>query len=885
MKKQLFFGLVLAAFYMLPSSLFAQSTEGTDFWVTFLQADKDNNNPRYLMLCMSAREDCQVTVENPHTNYKKTLEVKAGQMTTDTLYASSSDPKNRQYNDTVICYSYNSEVIDTSAVHVTVADGKKISLFAANYKTATFDATNVLPTSSLMDKYVIQTATPCDHEGDVKSQGSHFGIIATEDNTVVEYTLTAATSKHNAGETVRTDTLKQGEVWYVWTGMGAGHDKDLSGTEVKALNGKKIAVFQGNPHTNLPYYGDFGLEYGDIRERDHVVSQAMPIQYWGKTFAITASKSRKLDVVRVMAMLDSTVVRINGDSVYTFDFATNPKHYFEFQIGEDGVVGGENKKEKTRPTPLAVGTSCFLETTCPCATHLFITSRGWDGPRKDNHGDPAMIWINPIEQQIDQITFTTFDSKNTSKQDPAHYVNIVTTADNADNITLDGVNQSAEFEYVAGSNNQYKFARLYLGDTEKSYTLKGDPEKGFIAHVYGYTANESYGYSAGGRTNDLTAFIIINGNIYRADADNKPICGDDTIHFGAELNYEFDSIYWAFGDGKDTITFPGTDSLPHFYELAGVYNGAYALIYRHMGDDDGCINFSAYDSIHFVVNVGSYKVDITKTNMPECTQKGDEVDFLIYLDNPAGVDLTSDSVQFTFNQAAIDDGFTDDAISFEGDTLLKVHLPKDANDGVDYGMHLHIGSECPNSVLDKDLTFSLKFTKSVLVQRYNNVLGLAKDSFPNQTLSDFVWFHDGDTVKGQETSVLYLDEQNPDNVGEYKVCYTIHEAGKPDLEDCTCPVRFEAGGDVRTFDENSLTISATYSPRGKKVFVNADWNGKTDIECYAEWIDVSGRAVEGMRFELPDGGCTIDVPADGGFYILRVNTDGGNRSFKMFINY
>ena len=876
--------MVLAAFCLLPTTLFAQSTEGSDFWVTFLQADKDNNNPRYLMLCMSAREDCQVTITNPHSNYNKTVNVTAGQMYTETLYEGQSDPKSR-YNDTVICYSYNSEMIDTSAVHVIVEEGKKISLFAANYKTATFDATNVLPTSSLMDQYIIQTATPCDHEGDTKSQGSHFGIIATEDNTVVEYTLTAATSRHSAGETVRTDTLMRGEVWYVWTGMGAGHNKDLSGTTVKALNGKKIAVFQGNPHTNLPYYGDFELEYGDIRERDHVVSQAMPIQYWGTTFAITGSKDRKLDVVRVMAQMDSTVVRINGDSVYTFDFATNPKHYFEFQIGEDGVVGGENKKEKTRPTPLVVDSSCLLETSCPCATHLFITSRGWDGERKENHGDPAMIWINPIEQKIDQITFTTFDSKNTSKQDPAHYVNIVTTADNVEYITLDNDNISGEFSDVAGSDGQYKFARLYLGDTEKSYTLKGDPTKGFIAHVYGYTANESYGYSAGGLTKDLTAFITINGVIYRADADNKPICGDDTVHFAAELNYEYDSIYWAFGDSKDTITFPGTDSLPHFYENAGTYKGAYALIYRHLGEDDGCTNFSAYDSIAFIVNVGSYKVDIDTVTLPYCSKKGDPVQLTVYLNNPAGVSLTGENVEFTFDTVSKAAGFDESTILYEGDTILYIPIPANADEGVQYGLNLYIGSECPNATLDKDLTFSLKFSKTVLEQRYKNVLGLAKDSFPNKTLSDFVWYRDDEIIPNQITSVLHLDQE--DLIGEYKVCYTIHEEGKPDYSDCTCPVRFESNSDIYNFGEDStnLIISATYSPRGKKVFVNAQWGEKTKFEdCYAEWLDVSGRVWQEKKFNIPDGGCTIDTPAERGFYILRVKTDGGSRSFKMFIN-
>ena len=880
MKKQLFFGMVLAAFCWLPTTLLAQSTQGTDFWVTLMRGDEGNFDE--LSLTFAAKDSTWVWIENTYEGFLDSVMVG-----NDTIYRY---PLNRI---SYTCYVYldeHEETVTNRALHVT--SEKPISLIAANYKNKSFDVAAILPTPSLMSEYRIQTYSPSAHAD--ASQGSQFAIVAAEDNVVVDITPTAWTKQNRkSGEIFATDTLQKGQVYYVWTGNGTGNGFDFTGTVVKARNNKKIAVFNGNSHTNIP---------NQKPDRDHIYSQAMPINYWGKRFAITSSLTtidgqtgywERIDKIRVQALVDGTVVKIDGNPVHTFDFVNgsneDKKHFFEFDFGaRDSENTGERYQNDGHS--LYEGASHYIETSCPCAVHLFMTSNTYDhkkidGNKKLCNGDPSEIWVNPIEQRIDTLTFGTFQTQQVKD----HFINIVTLKENVKSVILDGDSAYQWFmdpttgtpNYV-GNNTDYVYARI-TDVEDKAHTLTSD--SGFIAHVYGFGLRESYGYPAGGLTKDLTAFITINGQIYRADADNKPICGDDTILFGAELNYEYDSIYWAFGDGKDTITLRGTDTLPHFYEHAGTYRGAYALIYRHMGEDDGCTNFSAYDSIAFIVNIGVYKVDIKGQRMPECTQAGDEVDFLIYLDNPGEVPLKDDSVTFKFTQTAIDDGFTNDMITTDGDTMLIVHLPSSAKDGVEYGLNLRIGSECPNSTLDKDLTFSLKFSKTVLEQRYKNVLGLAKDSFPNQTLSDFVWYRNDEVIPDQITSVLHLDEASPE--GEYKVCYTIHEAGKPDYSDCTCPVRFEDNDTIYSFGEDStnLIITATYTPRGNKVFVNAQWGEKTKFEdCYAEWLDVSGRVWQEKKFNIPDGGCTIDTPTQGGFYILRVKTDGGSRSFKMFIN-
>jgi len=898
MKKQVLFWVVTALVSLLPSVMRGQSTEGSDFWVTFMRAA--GNSPQELWLTFSAKDDVTIHIKNEYTSYETSLNLEKGAI--DKI----SIPSDKRSS----CYVGDSdnEKVTNKALHIWSdsinGEPRLFSVIAANYRDKSFDVAAVMPTKALLSEHYIQCYTPTVHKDE--DQGTHFAIVATEDNTIVDYYTTAPTNNGNGGsitDTMTTPVMNKGQVFYVWTGAESGEYYDLTGSWVRARNRKHIAVFNGNPHTNIP---------SKIRDRDHIYSQAMPINYWGKRFAITSSLTtidierkvklegqdetkdtvrmdgywERIDKVRVMALEDGTKVYVDGQLKYTFDFAYNPKRYYEFDFGA--------QDDMLRYNPSGVdyfeGSNHYIETSCPSAVHLFMTSNQYDHDaikeeRKEGknkytttymncNGDPSLIWVNPIEQKIDTLTFGTFQTAMVKD----HFVNIVTLQENVQSVKLDGEPIADQFQPLTG-NPEYVFARI-TGVENGTHTLTAD--SGFIAHVYGFGEKESYGYPAGGSTIDLTAFITINGEIYRADGDNKPICGgdDNGVLFGAELNYEYDSIYWNFGDGKDTVTYKDMESLTHYYEHAGVYTGAYALIYRHFGEEDDCTALSAYDSIAFVTNVGTFKVEIKDQHMPECTKKGDEVDFEIYLNNEAKIPLNSDSVRFRFTQTAIDDGFTNDGISYRGDSVLIIHLPATAKDGVEYGLHLHIGSQCPDNSLETDLTFRLKYAKTLLVQRYDNVLGLVKDSFPNQILSDFVWFHDGDTIKNQHGAVLYLNEESPS--GEYRVCYTIHEEGKEDIDDCACPVQFKAPTERHLFDDSNLQITATYSPRGKQVFVNAARNDNDAITCSAEWIDVSGRVLE--RYDIPSGGGLINTPAEGGFYLLRVSADGGCRSFKMFIN-
>ena len=100
-----------------------------------------------------------------------------------------------------------------------------------------------------------------------------------------------------------------------------------------------------------------------------------------------------------MASVDETEVLIDGDTVYRFDFATNPKHYFEFDFG-----ARDSLTEYTGDGhPFFEGSNHIIETSCPCAVHQFSTSNRYDHDKitgvntKFCNGDGTVINVMPLD--------------------------------------------------------------------------------------------------------------------------------------------------------------------------------------------------------------------------------------------------------------------------------------------------------------------------------------------------------------------------------------------------------------------------------------------------------------------------------------------------------
>ena len=864
---------VLVAFSVLAT---AQTTEGTDFWVTFLQADQDSNNNLELSLTFSSRYNCNVTISNPYTSFTQAVSVTANENKEVTLYSGSvigSDARTAQEGTGKVCYSVNSEKVDTCALHI-VSD-QPISLFASSYKKATFDATNVLPTATLQDDYIIQTYSPSDHGMDNTSQGSHFAVIAAEDGVVVDYYPTVATKKFNDVQLkknngyyltaedslylnftpktkVSSPVLKRGEVFYVWTGKADWTAGDLSGTRVTARNGKKIAVFQGCPHTNIPY---------DVKQRDHIFSQAMPTKTWGNTFVLTSSQGRKRDIYRILALNDGTEVYWGDSLVHTFNFSVDTKQYWEFEIGDANVTCKTKNvpTSGTLPAPLVTGNNAYIHTSCPCAVHQFLASQEYDS---SSDGDPAMVWINPVEQQIDQITFSTFSSKNGTTN---HYTNIVTAYPAG--MTLDGADISGDFSPVTG-NSTYYYARKSLGTNADSHTLKA-AQGGFIAHVYGFTDNESYAYSAGGSAKSLEQYITINGEIFTPDAKNT-LCGKDTIHFACDLNYDIENITWYFGDGTSESGKTKT-AVDHFYPKTGTYQ-AYVLVERV--SSNLCQGQLAVDSIPIEVTIGKLEFAVVDTVNDICASR----QLRLYYEN-TGTKLTTNNCTFSFNDQSKSAGINSLQMSEDDKGIFfLLTVPEGAPQGDGYSFTIDINTGCGDTTVNVGFTLPLD-PNSLVKQLWDNIL-VVKNAEDNGGY-DFVafqWFKDGERLDGENARMLDLHDV-VDTEGEYVVRMTTADGEVIE----TCPYFFKHQDVAQGDDDNasfsfgaSNEIRAITMQAGERIYISTTAEGTADL------YDVSGNKI-GDTINFSKEGGFVTLPKERGIYILRVTTPNEKRNFKVYV--
>ena len=494
--RRILFILHLLLLSSLMACFGAQTTEGTEFWATFLNNENTPAGSHILTLKLiaSSRENSTVTVVNPQTGWQQSFLVSANKV------AECIIPHGQ-------CYTYSAGLIEKRGLKITSTT--PISLYASNFREATYDASIILPTPALGKDYIIQV-----FENELFSK--EFAIVATTNNTTVTITPHARTTDGHVKNVPYTITLNAGETYQVMSSDGSS---DFSGTRVES--NYPIAVFAGHQCINVPTGNPWC---------DHIVEQQMPTPMWGKQFALTKTSSMSGDRVMITAKEDNTIVKINGVQKTTLKSLES----YTFRLTDN---------------------SAFVETSEPATCFLYI-----EGARANGmNGDPSSIHISPIEQRISELTFATFETDRSR----SHYVNIVTTNAGVASMTLDDRNISSYFQPLQG-NNTLQYARVSI--THGTHTLRNSKD-GFIGHVYGLGDCESYAYTFGSAALILDGSILVDGEPHADMTYIEQRCFKAPIHFAAHANVEYNSIHWDFGDGI-TSTQP---EVSHTYSSPGTY--------------------------------------------------------------------------------------------------------------------------------------------------------------------------------------------------------------------------------------------------------------------------------------------------------------------------
>lgn len=521
--------ILILSLFLLPFMIGVRaqnSSQGKEFWISFMHngyRHYDNNQADWVenTVMISAKRACTGVIRctgNPsqYVNFS----VGANDVTFVSI------PEAWAYNEG------NEETVDRKAVVLRATD--TVSVFISNVAIYSFDASFVLPVESLGAEYFIQSdvQSKTDNINSKLKETSAFLIVAVEDDTEVEITPSVTTLRGHAAGVPFMVSMSAGDTYFVRSNNNTEF-RDFSGTTIFSRDGKKIAVFTGNTITRIP---------GDARNgRDHIFEQTTPVDSWGRRFVLTSSAGRPRDIVKITSSADDNIIYRNGEEFAIIGYGDS----YEFDL-----LGTEG--------------SCYIETTEPSIVFLYHTS--WEDPFSPSGsqiGDPSMVWIPPVEQQIEEVTFCTFNSNSPHASIPNHYVNIVVHRLDVSEVFLDGELIGAnEFRPVAGSDD---FCFVTKGINNGMHHLYC--ESGLIAHVYGFGAARGYAYCVGSNVLTLKGKLYVNGIWSGAYHDGLYICNGESVRMRVVANYEVEQVDWVFENGQ---TAQGI-GVEQYYPQAGDY--------------------------------------------------------------------------------------------------------------------------------------------------------------------------------------------------------------------------------------------------------------------------------------------------------------------------
>jgi len=502
------FFLLLLIVLLNPINSYAQgiSTEGKDFWVGYMTNWLQSaNNPVILELYISADDTTSGVVTIPTQ----------GAFTPITFEVFPNSTR-KILIPTALAMASGSNQIENKGVHIET--DKNVSVYAMNKRQYSADMTVVLPTYSLGNNYFVLSHWEDGNRNNNANSDSEFLVVAITDDTEVEINPSVQTISGNPAKVPFRVTLQKGQIYQVRA------KADLTGSQIITTNQtgcQNFAVFSGNMYTQVG-------ECQVVNGHDHLYAQMYPTNTLGKEFIVVPLENRfGGDIIKFLATQDNTSITANGQN-------------YQLDKGEFVKILSASVLQVKSDKPIAVGQ---YSRTMDCDGTL---------------GDPFLIPISPNEQMLKKITFNAPSIATLSR----YSLNIITKKSEVSTITFDGVAIGNSFLPVAGSD--YAYARINTNGG--NHTIRSND--GFIAYVYGFGQNESFGYATGASLGNLNIdFIVKDQN------EKTPI---DSLCLGSEISFRpvVDSIYtlfeYDFGDGYSVTTEVDT-AVVHTYEHVGEY--------------------------------------------------------------------------------------------------------------------------------------------------------------------------------------------------------------------------------------------------------------------------------------------------------------------------
>ncbi|WP_339607776.1 gliding motility-associated C-terminal domain-containing protein [uncultured Roseivirga sp.] len=511
------------------------TTEGRDFWFGFMP-NNDSSSPSSLEVFVTSKKVAQVQLYIYEDDRVVTFTVKPGVTHKELISRSTNNP----YAATI------SEQNQRKAIHI-VSD-ESISVYAFNNRSASADASIILPTPSLGNKYYASTyfETPPSNDAiGTDNSSSQILIVASADATRLRVTPSFRTLDNKDAGVPYSIELNQGDVYLIQA------QGDLTGTLIESEdtsdNCNNFAVFGGNVWTRVTGGENCSaLSRGDLWSGgyagDHLFEQMYPVSTWGKNYAALDLEMRSGYVLQITASEPSTRVSVNGRNYNITEAGDFLRLLFPNQVA---LITSDKPIQVAQ---LAQSLSCDF----PSGTS------NPNGP-----GDPFMIMISPIEQRLKEITFPALEATAINR----YFVGLITDSEGVSNLRInDNLVPSSSFTNIQNSSLYYATVSI---DKGADYNLKSD--EGFVAYVYGFGQIESFGYVAGASLENLNAQLLL------ADATLNIIADEGCLNSDIDFKIQFETIPgedplytvfdWHFDDGAMATG----EEVNHTYTTPGDY--------------------------------------------------------------------------------------------------------------------------------------------------------------------------------------------------------------------------------------------------------------------------------------------------------------------------
>ena len=478
---------------------------GKEFYLTFLPCYEEAGNNK-LMLYIAASAEGVATIEVEGKSYTVTKQLKPNDIVSVELAPGIGQVFSKSGSSGIPA----EKVYPKAAVHVTAT--VPVIVYAVTRFTFTSDSYLALPIQALGKEYIVASMADMSWMYGGLSLPSEAAIVATSDETTVEYTLGGTVSTttgggKRTGETL-TFVMNRGDVWVIGNNANS-KEGDMTGSIVRST--KPVAVVSGNQCANVPT---------TLRWCDFISEMEMPTSAWGKELQLPRYASRKNGYfMKVFAKEPSTRLSYNGSFFKMIQTAG----------GREGLGWIYQRVDGTGNNIVS------LSADKPISATLFNP-----GQEDDNIStDPFQMNVLPVDQYQRYFTFATPGSRG-GIGFTRNYLGVVFPLDNGTQsippdlefgTSVNGEMVWKSFSATFGPAIAVKdfFPRLVNGKRYafKECTLPGDNvyavryKDPIMCYSYGGSDYDSYGHPAGGGLYTVGSDTVPTAPMFTVNSDGS----------------------------------------------------------------------------------------------------------------------------------------------------------------------------------------------------------------------------------------------------------------------------------------------------------------------------------------------------------------------------